>query len=91
MLIGLIVIGAIGVILWPLVYFDTKAEIREFLAVELTIKTARANQAISAVELAAIQQKAVEANQWLARMSYWDKALIGFMIPNEIRRLKPIF
>lgn len=89
--IGACVVLGLALIIWPISYYDTKAEIREFQAVELTLKTARANQAISAVELAAIQQKVVDANRWLARIAYWNSGILGLWIPDAVDSLKPIY
>ena len=83
-----LVIGLIGA---GIAQIEIPASIAEFEAVQLTLDTARANPGISVLELAAIQQKAVEQNAWLARVRYFNGLFIsGWAVTNRVERLEPI-
>ena len=89
--IGILVfILLFGVALWLGVYYDVKGEIREFEACREVLESARANPAISPYELAAIQTKVSEWNEWLASIQYRRGLVFGFFLPGEIDGLEPI-
>jgi glucan phosphoethanolaminetransferase (alkaline phosphatase superfamily) len=70
---------------------DTRSKIQRFYATETTLQTARMNPAISALELAAIQQQIVECNQWLAESQYWAKnSFTNWFYPPRVLKLNPI-
>ena len=63
-----------------------------FRAVQQTVSVARQNDAaMSAYELAALQQKIVDQNQWLAKQQYWARhPLTNWFYPKGILVLGPI-
>ena len=93
---GIIVLGLVfasvfigGVLMNPVV---VHSNIAEFNAVQQTLENARQNTDISQFELAAIQQEAVTANQWLANAKFWTEHwLTSWFWPTEdILALQPI-
>ncbi len=86
--VGLLIIVVFVLILNPILI---NAEILQFKSVGITLETARRNPEISKFELAAIQQKVVEMNKWLANAKFWAKhPLTNWFWPKEISRLEPI-
>jgi len=70
---------------------STRSAIQRFYAAETTLQTARTNPAISALELAAIQQQVVDCNQWLAESQYWAKnPFTNWFYPSQVLKLNPI-
>ena len=63
-----VVIVILAIIINPIV---VKADILEFCSVQKTLDDARNNASISPLELAAIQQQAVEMNKWLTQAQFW--------------------
>lgn len=78
----------------PINRLDTKAEIEQFRATQNTLVEIRAADwfdKVSPYEIAAIQQKVVEANRWLANAKYYAAhPLTNWFYPQEIFKLKPI-
>jgi len=67
------------------------AHVKEFEAVQSTMDGARFNENISPLELAAIQQKAVEKNEELARMKFWaEHPLSNWFYSKKILAIRPI-
>jgi|GEM_PF-1526617 len=67
------------------------AHVKEFEAVQSTMDGARLNEKISPLELAAIQQKAVEKNEELASMKFWaTHPLSNWFYSKKILAIKPI-
>ena len=67
------------------------AHVRKFEAVQSTLDRARLNENISPLELAAIQQKAVEKNEELASMKFWaEHPLSNWFYSKKILAIKPI-
>lgn len=67
------------------------AEIVEFNAVKITIEEARGNPDISEFEMATLQLKVIEKNEWLADRQFWAKnKLSNWFYPKKILDLKPI-
>lgn len=93
--IGLTVTGVFALVVFLALAllgpFGDRCKIAEFEATMTTIESARANPTISAIELAAIQQKVVELNQWLASAQYCRRNLwVGVFTSSEVMRLSPI-
>ena len=65
---GVIVIIILAIIINPI---TVKADILKFHSVQNTLDIARNNVDISPLELAAIQQAAVEMNKWLTQAQFW--------------------
>jgi hypothetical protein len=91
--IGTIFLGvALGLLLlfWPIHYATEKGQIASFKSVQETMDRARANSKISKYEIAAIQQKAVDSNKWLAEAQYWNHTIFEWAWPDEVDDLRPI-
>jgi type VI protein secretion system component VasK len=83
-----LVVIIIGVLVGP---FGDRRNIAGFNETRATVEAARANPSISAIELAAIQQKVVEMNQWLAGVQYTRKnPWVGIFNAPEVMDIKPI-
>ena len=76
------------VFLIPIYHFQTKKEIRAFIATFDTVKSFREHKSNSN-EITALNIKIIEANQWLAKMKYNNK-IFGPWYPDGIDELKPI-
>ena len=94
--LGVIIIIISGVLLFvalfalPINYYDYNARIQQFNSTKMTLEIARKNESISLLELAAIQQKVIEMNQWLASAKYYNQTIFDIWIPNAIEKLEPI-
>jgi len=67
------------------------AHVKKFQAVQQTFDVARENKDISVIELAAIQQKAVEKNEELASLKFWaEHPLSNWFYSRKILSIKPI-
>ena len=73
----------------PINRMETKAEIKQFKSIQLTIQKARKNNN-DKIENAAFQMKIADNNSWLAGISYWNTTVFDIWIPDEIENLKPI-
>ena len=70
---------------------EENGKIQEFLAVKATVEAARRDENISELELAALQQKVVEANKWLASAQYYRKLFwTSIFYPPSVLELEPI-
>lgn len=91
---SLVVLGMAGVLVVIGLVFnpvEVKSDIEEFNSVMNSLIVARENPNISRIELAAIQQKVVEMNQWLANSKFWAKhPLTNWFWPKKIFELQPI-
>lgn len=87
-MITAVVLHTLFVVIFLTNYHSTKANILRFKATELTIKYAveKGNR----IENAALLQKSVEQNQWLAGVQYWNETLFDICIPDEVMDLTPI-
>ena len=66
-------------------------EIARFEAVRQTIIVARENKNVTDYELAAIQHKAVEKNEWLANARFWtEHPLTNWFWSKRILEIEPI-
>lgn len=88
---AMLIFTILGLLMMPLVRLSINADIEGFLAIKQSIEEARANGDISEVELAALQHKVVEANQWLAVTQYQARLFWtwGF-VPVRVLELEPI-
>ena len=70
---------------------STLAKIQEFKATAETVKIARDNPDISTFELAAVQQKVIDSNRWLAsKQWYRQNPFFSWFVPKSVMSLKPI-
>jgi Na+-driven multidrug efflux pump len=76
-------------LIWSAAYYGSKAEIERFYSVKQTIEVSRESQA-SEIERAALAKEIIETNRWLAGKKYWNKTIIGDLIPDEIENLTPL-
>lgn len=68
-----------------------RGDIKEYYALEKTLAVARANPNISPYELAAIQTKVIETNEWLAKVQYYATIpLTNWFVPQDVMKLRPI-
>jgi hypothetical protein len=74
----------------PIEYYSAKSKIAEYKSVQTTLENARENKNANPYEIAAIQQKVVDSNKWLANKQYWNDTILGWYIPDEVDDLKPI-
>jgi len=66
-------------------------EVREFVALRATVEAARQNEHISELELAALQQKIIEVNKWLASTQYYRRLFwTNIFYPPVVLELEPI-
>jgi len=93
--VGLLV--ALGILLVAILFtfgvcrLEVNGEVKEFLALQATVEAARQNEHISELELAALQQKVVEANEWLASAQYYRRLFwTNVFYPPVVLELEPI-
>jgi len=93
--IGLLV--ALGILLVAVLFtlgvcrLAVNGDVREFLALKATVEAARLNEHISELELAALQQKIIEANKWLASTQYYRRLFwTNVFYPPVVLELEPI-
>lgn len=63
-------------------------EIQKHRSVRQTVERARADG--ETLEDAALQQKVVEQNRWLAEQKWWRESDVWYFIPPEIEEVEPI-
>jgi len=95
LVVGLLV--ALGILFVAVLFtlgvcrLETNGEVREFLALKATVEAARRNEHISELELAALQQKIIEANKWLASTQYYRRLFwTNVFYPPVVLELEPI-
>jgi len=93
--VGLLVAPGIlfGAVLFTLgvCRLEVNGEVREFLALKATVEAARQNEHISELELAALQQKIIEVNKWLASTQYYRRLFwTNVFYPPVVLELEPI-
>ena len=93
--VGLLVV--LGILLVAILFtlgvsrLEANGEVREFLALKATVEAARQNEDISELELAALQQKIIEANKWLASTQYYRRLFwTNVFYPPVVLELEPI-
>ena len=83
------IIGVVAIIViaiaWPVNYYSVKSDISQYHATKYTIEEARK---IDSLERAALTQKIIETNSWLANVKYWNDTIFGQAIPDEIESLE---
>lgn len=89
---GIVAVGLLIIcIALPINRAVVRADITKFQVVAATLEIARANENISSFELAALQQKVIDYNAWLAYIQYRQRSgWMGWFNPGEIRDLKPL-
>lgn len=86
-ILGLMVI--IYCLLWPLSYYGSKAQVRQYYALKETVMKARTNNDISEFELAALQQKIIDNNVNLVEVQYFNSLWVtDLWITDEVDELK---
>ena len=80
---------AIIILIWPASYYTTKSEIQEYYSTKQTIEDARTKN-IDSIERAALTQKIIDTNNWLATQKFWNKTIFDDVIPDEIEQLEPL-
>ena len=79
---------ALCLISFPLQYYENKSKIASFNATKSALEISRQHGNI--IENAALIQKVIECNQWLARAQYYKSTTWRLWIPSEVLELKPI-
>ena len=79
-----------ALILLPIARIDCNAGIAAFNATRDTVQEARANTDISYAELAALQHKIIEQNQWLASIQYWNRTVFDIWVPDRVELMTPL-
>jgi hypothetical protein len=70
--------------------YTVRQEIAEYYAVKQSIENARAAD-IGDIERAALTQKIIDTNKWLAKTKYANsKLLLDDFIPDEVENLEPL-
>jgi len=82
----LLIVVLLGIFFVP---YTIKGEIAAYRAVENSIINARATD-FADVERAALTQKIIDTNKWLARTQYDNNTLWDIFIPDEINELEPL-
>ena len=85
MLCGVLLAAAL--IMLPLNYYNTIADIQEYKAFKETVEEARKTN-ISEIERAAILQDIAKWNQYTANAKYWNKSIFDIYIPDEVENLE---
>ena len=68
-----------------------KSHIVKIEAVRETFKSARINESIHPLELAAIQQKVADKNEWIANAKFWaEQPLTNWFWSKRILEIEPI-
>jgi K+-transporting ATPase A subunit len=76
-------------IFWPFFYLVSKNNVVVYQATKDTIENSR-NSTLSEFERAALINKIIETNQYLASVKYWNKTILGCYICDESTRLEPL-
>jgi len=91
LLVGLGILLAAVLLSLGLCRLTVNGGVREFLALKATVDAARQNENISELELAALQQKIIEANKWLASTQYYRRLFwTNVFYPPVVLELEPI-
>lgn len=78
----------IALIMLPLSYYGIEGEIQEYKSVVKSLEDARERN--NDFENAALQQKIIDTNRWLASHQYWNNTIFDIYIPDEVAQLKPV-
>ena len=91
LLVGLGILLAAVLLSLGLCRLTVNGEVRGFVALQATVEAARQNEHISELELAALQQKIIEANKWLASTQYYRRLFwTNVFFPPVVLELEPI-
>jgi len=91
LLVGLGILLAAVLLSLGLCRLTVNGEVREFVALQATVEAARQNEYISELELAALQQKIIDANKWLASTQYYRRLFwTNVFYPPAVLELEPI-
>jgi hypothetical protein len=74
---------------WPFLYLSSKNDVVIYQVTKKTIENSR-NSNPSELERAALTNKIIEINQYLASAKYWNKTILGCYICDEVTRLEPL-
>jgi len=74
----------------PAARLMSRMDIAEFQAVEQVVLTARRNNLVDPVELAALQKEITMANKWLAVQKTRRRSVFGLGVDPKIETLQPI-
>jgi len=81
----------ISIIALPITRLEVRAEMAQFIQTQATITAARAEFSVDPVELAAIQHKIVEMNEWLAETKFYaSNPWLAPYYPKEVLKLEMI-
>ena len=70
---------------------EVRSHLAEFDAARATLEAARIDSNLSSLEVAAIQQKVLEENKWLARVQFWTRhPLTNWFYPKFVLDIEPI-
>ena len=86
------VLGLFLLIVFAAVYFNpysVRGEIAQYYAVKASIADARVMN-VTDIERAALTQKIIETNRWLAQIQFDNHNLWDMFIPDEVDNLKPL-
>jgi hypothetical protein len=75
-------------LVWPCSYAEEISNIIGFKSALQTVENSRIEE-LDPIERAAIQQKIIECNVWLAQAQYWNQ-YFDPMYPDEVMELEPI-
>jgi uncharacterized membrane protein len=84
--VGIVFLIFVAII--PINRVDTKASIAKFNATSQTLENARKQGNV--LENAALQQKIIEQNQWLAEAQYYRSSIWRIWVPESVNNLTPI-
>lgn len=83
----LFIMNIVFLIVWPI---NAGSNIKQFEAAQNTIIQQRKNK-LTEYERAALTQKIIEQNQWLAKEQFWAKSVwLNWYYDKKILELKPI-
>lgn len=72
-----------AIIIWPVMYQDSKSNYRSYVAAKQTIEAARSGE-ISEVERAALVTKMLEINAIIADANYWNGTILKDAVYNKL-------
>ena len=76
------------ILLIPVAQYETRCSIEDFKAVRIAVESAR--EMGQSMENAAIMQKAIDSNRWLAREQYQNNSWLDFWVDDAVDKLEPI-
>ena len=91
--VGVVFLGlfffVISLVAWCGVYYGDQSGIQQFNSVKVSLQNARLKGNV--LENAALQQKVIEQNEWLAGEKYYkENTIFGQFMPDAIEQLKPL-